>query len=458
MTSQYLSNVSAKKRLRVFTASAFFCATLLLPTFARNADSHAADIQNDAAPKISKNAPPAGATKREIEMGKSAAEKLEKDPRFKLWNADKDPKAKIWLEKLNAMATAFGKVSARPLIKYQVKVFEDKDINAFTLPNGYIYFSSGLIEAAGSDDEVASVLAHEIGHNVRMHVVRGESKSKPLQWVSLAAMLAALGGGEAGTNIAQIAPYILTGVVNSYSVAYEKEADETAIELMSKTSYNPSALVSFMNRLTAEERRRPEVQLGIYQTHPLTPERSDAALKQIAKMGIAFTPRAVTGSKEAVVEVMEDRVRVAWGDASLMEFFPVQTAASAVKKADKATQKPTSSTREDKTTGGSEKETAKKADAPPVVVTLSPALAATKKRADATVLTLNSLMRDNLRLYEISVVQDASGASLVARGQILASATVFDALALKTTPLALAKTWRSNLQRLFWKEVTGGAF
>ena len=76
---------------------------------------------------------------------------------------------------------------------------------------------------------------------------------------------------QTGANIAQIAPYILTGIVNSYSVGYEKEADEAAIEQMAKTSYNPSALVSFMNRLTEEERRHPEIELGIYQTHPASP-------------------------------------------------------------------------------------------------------------------------------------------------------------------------------------------
>ena len=389
-------------------------------------------------------APPPAATKKEIELGRKAAEQIEKDPRLKLWTAEKDPKAKVWLEKLNTMATVLGKVSARPLIKYQVKIIDDKDINAFTLPNGHIYMSRALLETAGSDDEVAAVVAHEIGHNVKMHVIRGESKNKPLQWVGLAAMLAALGGGESGAHIAQITPYILTGVANSYSVHYEKEADATAIELLSKSSYNPSSLVSFMNRLTQEERRHPEVQLGIYQTHPLSIERSDAALKQIAGMGLTYSPRAVTGSLQAIAQVVDNRVRVVWGDAILMEFAPDGDVSI------------TSSTRKESTaTTVSANANAKTEVKTATPVALSPVLAATKKRADQTSTLLNELMRDNLRLYEISVQSDNGGAFLVARGQIIARATISDALMQKTTSLALAQIWRSNLQRLFWKEVTG---
>ena len=404
-------------------------------------------------------APPPAATKKEIEMGRKAAEQLEKDPRLKLWTAEKDPKAKVWLEKLNAMATTLGKVSARPLIKYQVKIIDDKDINAFTLPNGHIYMSRALLEAAGSDDEVAAVVAHEIGHNVKMHVIRGESKTKPLQWVGLAAMLAALGGGQDGANLAQITPYILTGVANSYSVGYEKEADATAIELLSKSPYNPSSLVSFMNRLTQEERRHPEVQLGIYQTHPLSIERSDAALKKIQLLGLIYTPRAVTGSRQAVSQVADNRVRVMWGDAILMEFAPSgdvsatpSTRSGAAPVAAQVEKAATPVVDPAKLYVSAQPKAETKAE---TAVALSPALSAAKKRADQTSTLLNELMRDNLRLHEISVQSDNGGAFLAARGQIIARATIADSLLQKTTSLELARTWRSNLQRLFWKEVTG---
>lgn len=458
--------------------SAFLRSALLRSALIVAALMALSDVGRCASPSKSA-APPPGATKKEIELGKKSMEALEKDPRVKLWTADKDPKAKIWLEKLNTMATVLGKVSERPLIKYQVKIIDDKDINAFTLPNGHIYFSRALLETAGSDDEVAAVLAHEIGHTVRMHVIRGEAKTKPLQWVGLAAMLAALGGGQNGANVAQIAPYILTGIANSYSVNYEKEADATSIELLNKTQYNPSALVSFMNRLTTEERRHPEVQLGIYQTHPLSIERSDAAMKQIQSLGLQYTPRAVTGSREAVAVVADDRVRVMWGDFALIEFLPELNATtnartsstrSAVENPRAAPKTEVVATKTSDTVSDSKTPAAINADiknadtkaaplvvlAPPVV--LSPAMNVAKQRAEQTASVLNTLMRDNLRFYEISAQTDANGAFLSARGQIIARATEADTLSQKTTSAALAQAWRNNLQRLFWKEVTGGAF
>ncbi len=371
---------------------------------------------------------PPDLTPKEIELGKTSVEQLEKDPHVKLLDGSKDAKSKELLDKLNQMATTLGKVSARPLIHYNVKVIEDKDVNAFTLPGGHIYVSRGLIDMAASDDELAAVIGHEIGHNARMHVLREQAKTKPLQWVGIAAMLAMLKGGQNGANIAQIAPYILTGMVNKYSIGYEKEADACAIDEMRQTSYNPSAMVTFMQKLDDEEKRHPEVQLGIYQDHPLSADRVQSALDAIKKAGLTFTPRAVSGAREAVIAEKEDRVSVMWDQTPLFEYATP-----------KAVAVPVSST------GTSSATTP--------AGTISPA----KKRAQVTAARLNSMMRDNLRIYEISVNADGDEATLNARGQEIARATIGDARLQNITPLALAQSWKASLQRLFWKESLNGS-
>jgi len=371
---------------------------------------------------------PPDLTPKEVELGKTSLEQLEKDPHVKLLDGSKDAKSKELLDKLNQMAATLGKVSARPLIHYNVKVIEDKDVNAFTLPGGHIYVSRGLIDMASSDDELAAVIGHEIGHNARMHVLREQAKTKPLQWVGIAAMLAMLKGGQNGANIAQITPYILTGVVNKYSVGYEKEADACAIDEMRQTSYNPSAMVTFMQKLDDEEKRHPEVQLGIYQDHPLSADRVQSALDAIKKAGLTFTPRAVSGAREATVAEKEDRVSVMWDETPLFEYATP-----------KAVAVPVSST------GTSSATTP--------AGTISPA----KKRAQVTAARLNSMMRDNLRIYEISVNADGDEATLNARGQEIARATIGDARLQNITPLALAQSWKASLQRLFWKESLNGS-
>lgn len=361
-------------------------------------------------------APPAS-TKQEIEMGRKAVEAVEKDPKFKLLDGSKDETAKALLAKLNEMARELGAASARPLIQYKIKVFEDPEPNAFTLPDGHIYLSRGLLDLAGSDDEIAAVLAHEIGHNARMHVTRGQNKLKPLQWIGLAAMAAMVAGGENGANIARATPYILTGIANRYSVEYEKEADQAAIDQMRRTRFNPSAMVTFMQRLSDVEARRPQIELGIYQTHPASPERVTAAYAALQRAGIAYTPRAVAGARQAVVvdgkgadgKPVPGVCAVSFGDVTLMQFAPGENAAT---------------------------------DA--------------RTRADASAARINELLRANLKAHEIAAFSSGADAVLSARGQEIARATPADALLEKTTPLALAQKWKTNFTRMFWKEAMNG--
>ncbi|MDF2439779.1 MAG: hypothetical protein JWN98_763 [Abditibacteriota bacterium] len=351
---------------------------------------------------------PKGPTAREIELGKKAADELEKNPKIKLLDGSKDPVAKALLTKLNEMATDLGKASSRPDIKYNIKVIDDDDLNAFTLPNGQIYMYRGLIDFAGSDDEIAAVLSHEIGHNARMHALRGQAKSKTMSWIGLAAMAAML-TGKSGANIAQFSQYLLMGIMNGYSETYEKEADVAGIEQMAKTKWNPSSIVSFMQRLNQEEKRRPEWEAGIFRTHPPTHERAAAAMSEIQERGLPFTPRDVAGARQATVVDGKDRISIKFGGDTLFEL-----AAS------------------------------------------GDTLEATRKRAQNVATKVNQQMRANLRMHEISSEGDASSARLLARGEELVRITPADAKLTGLSPAACAQKWRDNFRRLFWRETING--
>jgi predicted Zn-dependent protease len=353
---------------------------------------------------------PRGATEREIQIGKKSAEELEKNPKIKLLDGKKDPVAKALLDKLNRMVTEIGKVSARPDIKYSVKIVDDDDLNAFTLPNGQIYLFRGLLDFAGSDDEIAAVLSHEIGHNARLHALRGQAKAKKLSWISLAAMAAML-TGKGGADVAQFSQYLLMGIMNGYSEEYEKEADVAAIEQLAKTNYNPSSLVTFMQRLNQEERRRPEWEPGIFRTHPPTDSRAAAAIADIKQRGLPFNPREVTGAPQAVVEASEnkDRVALKYGKQTIAEF------------------------------AASEK-----------------TLENTRTQANAAAARINDLMRANLKMHEITADGDNRGARLLARGTEVLRITPADAGLQKLTPLAYAEKTRDAFRRLFWRETLTG--
>ncbi len=354
------------------------------------------------------DAPPPGATDKEIEMGRKAAEEFEKNPKVKMLDA-KDAANKALLDKLNKMAETLGKASSRPDIKYTVKVIDDKDINAFTLPNGQIYFYKGLIDFTNNDDELAAVLAHEIGHNARLHALRGEAKARKLSWAGVAAMLMALGGGRAGMDVMQFSQYLLIGIMNGYGEEYEKEADQAAIGEMVKTPYNPSALVTFMQRLNLEEKAHPEVELGIFRTHPPSDERAGAAKAEMQKIGVPFTPRDVSGGRLAKASEGDGRFAVKRGDVTLFEI--------AFSDKDKS---------------------------------------AAQQRANAAADQVNELMRSGLMAHEIHAEATSDGARLVARGQEIVRVTGADAALQKLAPLDCAQKWRTNLSRLFWKETLGG--
>jgi predicted Zn-dependent protease len=353
---------------------------------------------------------PPGPTEREKEMGDKASESLEKDPKFKIVDPKKDKATEALYAKLNAFAQKLGKASARPLIDYKVKIIDDDDaINAFTLPNGNLYFYTGLLKLLGSDDEIAAVMAHEIGHNACMHALRGDKKSKTASLIGLATILAALAGGANGANIAAFSQYAMVGVMNGYSLDYEKEADAAGVKEMIAAGYNPSAMATVMQRFAAEERHRPRVDLGIFEDHPPSLERVAAIEKQIHDAGLPFAPRDVQGGPEATAVAEKDRVRVQYKDRTLMEFAA---------------------------TGPSDK--------------------AALARAQAAAKILNELMRDNLQLYQIHVVEQHDGATtfaeLTGQGTLIARVLPADAKLQNLSPLACAQKWRDSLRPIFWRE------
>ena len=417
---------------------------------------------------------PPGATEKEIKLGEKAEADLAKSPQVKILDPAKDDQAKALYAKLNKMATELGKASARPNIVYKVKIIEDDQINAFTLPNGGIYFFTGLLDKLGSDDEIAAVMAHEISHNACMHVLRGQAKAGKMAWIGLAAMAAAMFGGKSGSDLASFSRYAMAGVMNSYSVQYEAEADTSAVEMMQKTSFNPSALVTVMERFEAEEKRRPKTELGIFQTHPGSQERAEAIEAQIRAAGLPFNPRAVSGAPQAIVVQGAGRVLVRFQDITLLEFADDRSTPAA--EAAPAAAKPTISGNAKimevtpkadfkKPDSKSQKDAALKVNpSVPVVPAVLPITAPTspvRARALDAAKALNALLAENLKLHEIKL-QDVkadgiSTVSVVARGTEIARVLPADAQLQNLSMQATAEKWRAGLRRIFWRESVNGA-
>lgn len=171
--------------------------------------------------------------------------------------------------------------------RYQFTIIKSDDINAFTIPGGNIYVFSGLMKLAETPEEVAAVLAHEIGHAEKRHVV-----SKMMKELSITAIVSVLSGGD---------PSILTKVLkdiigNSFDRDQEKEADKFALELLEKSGISPKSMARFFERMNEKDLDYNK-NLEILMTHPHNDSRIEAARKYRTKNGFKPVPFTIDWKK-----------------------------------------------------------------------------------------------------------------------------------------------------------------
>ncbi len=174
--------------------------------------------------------------------------------------------------------------SAKPKDHFAFFIAKDPVINAFSAPGGYIGIDSGLIVITRNEDELAAVMAHEIGHITQNHLQRAyESAKKDTPLMALVALGAIAAGGAAGGQAAAAALLGGQGVLMQKQINFtrkdEAEADRTGIETLAKSGYDPNAMAGFFQRM--EDQMSADsggFQVpSLLQDHPVTAERiSDA--------------------------------------------------------------------------------------------------------------------------------------------------------------------------------------
>jgi len=157
---------------------------------------------------------------------------------------------------------------------YHFFVINNKEFNAFAAPSGLIFFHSGLIETMNSEDELVSVLAHEVGHIVKRHLASRVEKGKYTTIGSLGLALAALAFGGAA------APVLLTGALATgqsinlhFSRQDEEEADLMAYDWLKDLHRNPEGQVKMLESMRRIARYRSEKPPQYLLTHPNPEER-----------------------------------------------------------------------------------------------------------------------------------------------------------------------------------------
>jgi predicted Zn-dependent protease len=167
-----------------------------------------------------------------------------------------------------ALCEKVARNSDRPALSFHFKIIENKEVNAFSLPGGYVYVYTGLISKVSSDDELMCVVGHEIAHICARDAIH--RMEKDLLYQIPASVLFGSGRQRALQNVADT---VFTLSMLSYSRKQELQADTYGITYAFRAGFNPEGMVTFFKKLQEIEKKNPSLQITFLKDHPDTSER-----------------------------------------------------------------------------------------------------------------------------------------------------------------------------------------
>jgi beta-barrel assembly-enhancing protease len=178
------------------------------------------------------------------------------------------------------------------------KAIESEEINAFTLPGGYIFINTGLMRLTANEAELASAMAHEIAHSAARHATRQASRN---HLFNIGSLPLALLGGIAGMAARQTAGVAIPMAFLRYSREFENEADMLGLEYLWKAGYDPDASIDLFEAMASTERKQPGSVSKLFRTHPITPDRIEKTQKNIEMLLPARSEYVVNTSEYETV-------------------------------------------------------------------------------------------------------------------------------------------------------------
>jgi MAF protein len=199
-------------------------------------------------------------TDKEVQMGQAISRQVEKE--YKL--AD-DP---LIQKRVEDIGKKIASVCDRKEIDYTFKVLDDEEVNAVSLPGGFVYINKGLIDKVDNDDELAGVIGHEVGHIVARHSIK---KLQAFQGYSILRILLISAPQTAGVGTAADAAF--TELLLGYSREDELLADQLGTRYLKLAGYDPRGMIKFLEKLQEINRHKPLRPKSYFRTHPYVPDR-----------------------------------------------------------------------------------------------------------------------------------------------------------------------------------------
>lgn len=152
-------------------------------------------------------------------------------------------------------------------VPYHFYVIDQNEKNAFAIPGGYVYLYTGLLQEMETDDEIACVLAHEIGHVVCRHSMQNLQNALGFQVVSSIVFRKA-----DASEVQRVTNTLFDLTMRGYSRQQEREADRLTVRYASRAGYDPRAMITVLEKLSKDSGPYPRP-LEWLSTHPSHEER-----------------------------------------------------------------------------------------------------------------------------------------------------------------------------------------
>jgi predicted Zn-dependent protease len=227
------------------------------------------DIDNIGNRNINKHSINFMSLEKEIALGRELAAEVERSVKL-----IEDPAINEYVNRVGQNLVR----NSDAQVPFTIKVIESDEVNAFALPGGFFYVNSGLILAADEESELAGVMAHEIAHVTARHGSENNSKG---QLLNIATIPLIFLGGPVGLATRQASNFLIPITFYQFSQKAEAEADYFGLQYLYKTGYDPTAAVSFFEKLQAKETAKPGTMSKLFSSHPPTGERIENTKKNI---------------------------------------------------------------------------------------------------------------------------------------------------------------------------------
>jgi predicted Zn-dependent protease len=196
----------------------------------------------------------------------------------------KYPLTDVGLDRVERLGQRCARASLRPNMVYRFHVIQSREINGFSLPGGHVYITTAMLKLA-NDNELASVLAHEVGHIVARHSLK--TLKQKSEYDDLAKSLGELTGvagdlaRDLGVAFGQI---VAQGFLTVHTRDEEREADFLGVRGMARAGFDPQGMVTMFQKLQRMEEQDPNLLGTLFSDHPDAQERIANTRYEIARM------------------------------------------------------------------------------------------------------------------------------------------------------------------------------